>query len=181
MSDKAQATLLAFAIAVLGTSALIGGIALADGGGGGSPAQTPVSAAPMAPGAQMASASGSVAVRASQPGTTELRIVHVQQGCHTFAFGNAEAPDMTLHMQRGQTLDMANLDVDPQHMVQFEGPMMMAAMPATAMVGGHMAMAFPEAGTYRFTFDQQPMAGEADAADDPSNPDNTLTLAVQVS
>lgn len=182
MSETPKAVLAGLGIFVIGTAILISGILIADRGGAGSRVSTPPVAAamPMSAGAS-ANVSGSPApaqATGNPAAATKLRIVHVAKGCHTFMLGNVEAPVMKLHLQRGQMLDLTNMDVDIQKLMQVEGPKMMLEGAMMQMSGGQMSMTFPTAGTYSFNLAQPPMPGAADEETDPSNPDNTLTLSV---
>jgi hypothetical protein len=177
--EKAKAVLAALAIFVIGTSILVAGILIAN-----REESSPQPAAATAkPAMAMGGANMAVVAKPSTraAATTKLQIVHIARGCHTFAAGDVQAPAMTLQMRHGQSLDLTNLDVDMQKMMQVAGPQMMSMMKGVTMDtgGGHMAMTFSQAGTYRFKFTQPPMPGAADEGDDSSNPDNTLSLVVQ--
>jgi hypothetical protein len=78
-----------------------------------------------------------------------LTIQHVQRGCHVWSNGKATGAMMRLHLERGQTLSIMDMDVDAHKKMQFAGPMQMP-MSGPMMTTHGMEMTFTKKGVYRF-------------------------------
>lgn len=124
----------------------------------------------------MAMSSAARATIAS-PRTVSLTIQHVQRGCHVWSNGKTTGAMMRLHLRKGQTLSIMDMDVDAHRMMQFAGPMHMR-MGGPMMATQQMKMTFTKRGIYRFGTRTVEMAGMADVKT--IGPDNKLRLVVTV-
>jgi hypothetical protein len=106
-----------------------------------------------------------------------LTIQHLQRGCHVWSNGKTTGAMMRLHLKRGQTLSIMDMDVDAHRMTQLAGPMHMQ-MGGPMMTSHGMKMTFTKKGTYRFGTRTVEMAGMTDVRT--IGPDNKLRLAVTV-
>ena len=106
-----------------------------------------------------------------------LTIQHVQRGCHVWSNGKTTGAMMRLHLRKGQTLSIMDMDVDAHRMMQFAGPMHMR-MGGPMMATQQMKMTFTKRGIYRFGTRTVEMAGMADVKT--IGPDNKLRLVVTV-
>jgi hypothetical protein len=109
--------------------------------------------------------------------TVSLTILHVQRGCHVWSNGKTTGAMMRLHLKRGQTLSIMDMDVDAHKMMQFSGPMHMQ-MGGPMMTTHGMKMTFTKKGIYRFGTKTVAMAGMTDVKT--IGPDNKLRLVVTV-
>lgn len=124
----------------------------------------------------MATSSAAGATIAS-PRTVSLTIQHVQRGCHVWSNGKTTGAMMRLHLRKGQTLSIMDMDVDAHRMMQFAGPMHMR-IGGPMMATQQMKMTFTKRGIYRFGTRTVEMAGMADVKT--IGPDNKLRLVVTV-
>lgn len=141
------------------------------------PTATPsrhMSAAAMPAGMVMSSAARATI---ASPRTVSLTIQHVQRGCHVWSNGKTTGAMMRLHLRKGQTLSIMDMDVDAHRMMQFAGPMHMR-MGGPMMATQQMKMTFTKRGIYRFGTRTVEMAGMADVKT--IGPDNKLRLVVTV-
>lgn len=114
------------------------------------------------------------------PRTVSLAIQHVQHGCHVWSNGKTTEALMRLHLKRGQTLSIVDMDVDAHQLMQVAGPARLR-MGGPMMTTDGMKMTFTKKGIYRFgtrTLEMPGMAGMADVKT--IGPDNKLRLVVTV-
>lgn len=112
--------------------------------------------------------------------TVSLTIQHVLHGCHVWSNGTRTGAMMRVHLKQGQTLSIADMDVDAHKMMQFAGPMHMR-MGGPMMSTDGIKMMFTKKGVYRFgtrTVEMPGMGGMADVKT--IGPDNKLRLVVTV-
>lgn len=116
------------------------------------------------------------AARVSAPPDAQLWILHVQNGGHVWSDGKRKAATMTLTLQRGQTLAVANRDEAAHQLVQLAGPKL--ALGGPVMVNHRALVRFEKPGLYRF----RTKAIELPAMPDVHTvgPDNVLRLTVRV-
>lgn len=170
--------------AMISFVAVVAAGALLTGCGGSSSAQKASSETP----ASAAAAQGAVMIR------------HQVQGCHSWSVnGGAFSTSPTLSLARGGSMVVSNNDIMPHELVQTAGqpvtfvrvqtPMsdQMVGLKGTfgpammAHMGAATEVAFPAAGTYRFTTkagEDYPMAGQMM---EETGEDNVLELTVNVS
>jgi hypothetical protein len=106
----------------------------------------------------------------------QLRIVHVQKGCHLWSYGTKAAATMQLTLRRGATLTIVNNDVDMHRLVQLAGPKIGSGSPMLMMHPTRIR--FVHAGVYRFTTKPSEMPGMSEV--ETTGPDHVLRLTVRV-
>lgn len=121
------------------------------------------------------------AVRAqTAPSKATLTIQHVQEGCHIWSDGQRQAAAMRLRMAEGGVLSLVNNDIDAHRLVQLAGPTV--ALGSTMMMGGRMAVVFPQAGLYRLRTETVEVEGVEEMMEvETEGPDNVLQLEIEVS
>ena len=124
--------------------------------------------------------SDEVAVRTpTAPEKATLTILHVQEGCHVWSDGQRQAAAMRFRMAKGGTLALLNNDIDAHRLVQLAGPEV--ALGSTMMMGGRMAVVFPEPGLYRLRTETVEVEGMDEMMEiETEGPDNELALEVEV-
>lgn len=110
----------------------------------------------------------------------KLTIVHVQKGCHIWSDGQRQAATMRLALAEGGTLTLVNNDIDAHRLVQLAGPGV--ALGSTMMMGGKMAVVFPQPGLYRLRTETVEVEGMDEMMEiETEGPDNELEVEVEVS
>ena len=108
----------------------------------------------------------------------QLRIVHVQRGCHIWRSDTGKGAMMRITLSRGARLSILDQDVDPHQLVQLGGPRL--RMPGPMGMNSRGQLRFTQAGTYRLATKVVELPGQSMPAVKTIGPDNRLSLTVTV-
>lgn len=109
-------------------------------------------------------------------GMTKVTIQHVQKGCHVLSNGRHQAASMTLNLRLGASLQLRDMDIDPQGLVQLSGPKL--NIKGHMMMGQQQTITFKQPGVYRLKNKVIEMGTMMNVKT--IGPDNTLRLTVSV-
>jgi hypothetical protein len=107
---------------------------------------------------------------------TQLRIIHVQRGCHVWTNGKRQASRVRMTFHRNARLTILNLDLDGHKLIQKAGPAL--RLGGTMMMNHRASLVFRKAGVYKFVTQSVEMPGMPEV--ETTGPDNLLTLTIKV-
>lgn len=121
---------------------------------------------------------GTMGGTAAAANDMQLRIVHVQRGCHIWRSDTGKGAMMRITLSRGARLSILDQDVDPHQLVQLGGPRL--HMPGPMGMSDRGQLRFTRAGTYRLATKVVELSGQSMTEVKTVGPDNRLSLTVTV-
>lgn len=133
---------------------------------------------PMTTTPAMTTGVGTMGGTAAAANDMQLRIVHVQRGCHIWRSDTGKGAMMRITLSRGARLSILDQDVDPHQLVQLGGPRL--HMPGPMGMNDRGQLRFTRAGTYRLATKVVELSGQSMTEVKTVGPDNRLSLTVTV-